>query len=455
MHVPNSGLNIIKLMRQYGYEAYFVGGCVRDCLLGITPNDWDICTNAVPSKVIEILSNNNIKYHTVGIEFGTVTALCKDNEYEITTYRKDGEYTDNRRPTTVELVTNLDDDLSRRDFTINAMAYDPLNKRIIDRFGGIQDLKHRRLVAVGDADRRFKEDALRILRALRFAIKYNLEVDEDTDNAIKDNYKLLDNISKERITSELEKILTSGESIVWYFLRYDYIIGQIIPELKPCFNFDQNSKYHKHDIYEHILYVVDACKSNKFEIRLAALLHDIGKPNSYVIGKDGYGHFYGHPDVSHEISVEVLNKRLRLTKEQSERVLTLVKYHDMTVASTKASVKRAMNKLGLDTMIDWCILKQADMDDHIFPDKKWKHFMDIGEIKRIMQEIIDEQSCFSLKDLAINGNDIIRELHIKPGKTIGVILNSLLNEVIDEQIENSYDKLLLRAKELKLEDKTE
>lgn len=445
--IPISALNIIKIIQSYGYEAYFVGGCVRDLLLDKTPNDWDICTNAKPDEIISILKSNKYRYHTVGIEFGTVTAICKDDEYEITTYREDGDYTDNRRPDAVNFVLNIDGDLSRRDFTINAMAYDPVNNKVIDKYNGYRHLKEGKLVAVGDADKRFKEDALRILRALRFAIKYNLEIDEDTDNAMKDNYMLLYNISYERITAELEKILTCGEPVWEYFMRYDYIIGQVIPELRPCFGFDQNNKYHLHDVYEHILYVVDGCKTTKFEIKLAALLHDIGKPASYVEDAEGWGHFYGHPEVSYEISQEVLKNRLRLTREQSERVLTLVKYHDITIANTKASVKRALNKHGEDWLKDWFILKQADMDDHIYP-KKVSWYMDIQELKNKMQQILDENACFTVKDLAINGKDLMNNLGLKPGKQIGLILNTLLNEVIDEKINNSYTELIERAKEI-------
>ncbi len=447
--IPGDAIKLIKIIQESGFEAYLVGGCVRDILLNKAPNDWDICTNATPDEILNVLKTNKIKYHTVGIEFGTVTAMCKNSEYEITTYREDGEYSDNRRPDGVNFVRNIEGDLSRRDFTINAMAFDPISKKLVDLFNGRQHLKQGKLVAVGDADRRFKEDALRILRALRFAIRYNLEIDEDTDNAIKDNYKLLSNISCERITSELEKILTSGEPIWEYFMKYDYIIGQIIPELKPCFKFDQNNKYHVHDVYEHILYVVDACETNKFEIKLAALLHDIGKPSSYTEDNEGWGHFYGHPEVSYEITLGVLRDRLRLTKEQFERVSLLVKYHDITIAKTKASVKRAMNKHGVDWLNDWFILKQADMDDHIYPDKKKSWFMNIPELKGLMQIILDENSCFSIKDLQINGKDIMDSLGLKPGKHIGLILNTLLNEVIDEKVNNEHSELLQRAMELK------
>ena len=339
--IPHNAINLIIALNEKGYEAYLVGGCVRDSLLGKTPKDWDICTSATPEQTIEVLKSNKYKFHTVGIEFGTVTALMRQRkinescivsekeEYEITTFRKDGTYTDNRRPNEVELITDLVLDLSRRDFTINAMAYDPINKILINIFNGYEHLKEGKLVAVGEADKRFKEDALRILRALRFAIILGLEIEENTDNAIKDNYTLLYNVSYERITSELEKILTSGEPIWEYFMRYDYIIGQIIPEMRPCFKFDQNNKYHIHDVYEHILYVVDACKSNKFEIKLAALLHDIGKPAAYVEDENGWGHFYDHPEISYELTLGIIKNRLRLTKEQAERVSTLVKYHDI------------------------------------------------------------------------------------------------------------------------------
>ena len=257
--------------------------------------------------------------------------------------------------------------------------------------------------------------------------------------------KTLDRVSKERITDELYKILTCGKPIKTWFMVCSDIVKEIIPELEQCFNFNQNNKYHKHDVYEHILSVVDNCKSNKFEIKLAALLHDIGKPSAYTVGDDGWGHFYGHPDISYDMSKKILTKHLRLTTGQLERTLDLILYHDISIANTKASVKRALNKYGIEMLEDWFILKQADMDDHIYPDNKWKYYIDIPELKNKLQAIIEEDTCFSLKHLAIDGNVLIKELKLKPSKLIGEILNTLLEEVIDEKIDNESNILLTRA----------
>lgn len=446
--IPVIALNLIHEIQDSGYEAYLVGGCVRDMMLNNEPNDWDICTNALPEQTIEILKNNGRKFHTVGIEFGTVTAMCNSAEFEITTYRADGNYTDNRRPDAVKYQSDIREDLKRRDFTINAMAYDPINKELIDLFNGLDDLDNCIIRTVGEPDVRFEEDALRILRALRFAITLDFDISLDTLAEMERKVELLDKISKERITSELEKILTSGKKVRKWFMRCKYIIKQIIPELECCFHFNQNNKYHTHDVYEHILYVVDNCKSNKFEIKLSALLHDVGKPEAYVEDELGQGHFYGHPEISYRITKDILNKRMRLTTEQSERVLNLVFYHDMTIAKTRPSIKRALNKHGLDMLNDWFILKQADMDDHIYPNKEHKYFIDIPVIMEVINSIIEEQSCFSLKDLDINGNQIMKELGLKPGKQIGIILNTLLEEVIDEKIINDNKVLLARAQEI-------
>lgn len=446
--IPAGAIRLIDLFNKSGYEAYLVGGCVRDLLLKEKPHDFDICTNAHPDKIKQILEDNNCKYHTIGIKFGTITAMCNDGEYEITTYRTDGEgYSDNRRPDKVEFVSELSLDLSRRDFTINALAYNPTQNEIVDMFNGYKDLIEHRLVAVGDADKRFKEDALRILRALRFAIKYDLQIEEKTKKAMRDNIKLLNKLSKERVASELEKILTSGKEIKKWFMEYDWLIAEVIPEIKPTIGFDQNNKYHKHEVYEHMLAVVDGCKTNNFEIKLSALLHDIGKPDSYTEDEEGWGHFYGHPKVSAEITEKILKNRLRLSNEQSSLVLELVEYHDMTIGKTKASVRRALNKHGKDFLDKWIILKEADIADHKHADKIREHY-NLENINELITEILEEESCFSLKDLDVNGLDIMETLKMRPGKQVGEILNTLLNEVIDEKVENSKEVLLAKAIEL-------
>lgn len=446
--IPSDAIRVIETLNNSGYEAYLVGGCVRDMLMGVEPHDWDICTNATPDETKRVMKEHKIYTFDSGIKHGTITAVLNGENYEVTTYRSEADYSDGRHPDRVEFITDIHEDLKRRDFTINAMAYNPLTDELIDDFNGHLDLQNGIIRAVGNASERFDEDSLRILRALRFAIKYQFNIDEYTSLSMHRQRGLLVNISKERITDEVRKMLTSGKPVKVHFMEYKDIIGTIIPEIIPCFNFNQNNKYHKHDVYEHILYVVDNCNTTKFEIKMAALLHDIGKPKAYIEDMGGWGHFYGHPQISYEMSQSILRNDFRVSTEQLERTLELILYHDMEVASTKASVKRALNKHGVDFMYDWFILKQADMDDHIYPNKNCNYIIDISGIEARIQQILDEQSCFSLKDLAIGGKDIMTKLGVKPGKHIGIILNTLLEEVIDEKISNESDVLLNKAVEI-------
>jgi tRNA nucleotidyltransferase (CCA-adding enzyme) len=443
--IPDDVLKVLKVIQSSGYEAYIVGGCVRDIILGYNPHDWDICTNCTPDKTKELLNSNDIKVTTVGIEYGTVVALMSTQEVEVTTYRKDGQYSNNRKPDSVTYATDIIEDLSRRDFTINAMAIDPINMRFVDRFNGLEDIQNKVLRCIGKSDERFQEDALRILRALRFAIKYQFRIETLTSESMLSNRELLDNISKERITNELLKILQCKKEISQYFLDYHDIIFQIIPELKVTYNFDQRNQYHRHNLYEHILTVTDNCKeSGDFIIRLAALLHDIGKPEAFTMDSKGYGHFYGHPVVSARISKDILEKRLVLTTQQKERVLELVEFHDCYIANTRKSVKKAMNRHGVDFLNQWIVLKQADIDDHVkIEGEDWFHMP--VYVKDWMQKILDDNDCFSLHDLKVNGTDIMSELNLKPCKQVGIILHTLLDKVINEEIQNEREVLLQEA----------
>lgn len=424
------------------YEAYIVGGCVRDLLLGIKPNDYDICTSATPKEVEEVFTDNRII--ETGLQHGTVTIMMNGIGYEITTYRIDGEYSDNRRPDSIKFTTDLVKDLERRDFTINAMAYNHKDG-LVDPFSGYRDLKNRLIRCVGNAENRFSEDALRILRAMRFSIRYGFEIEIMTSLYMDILRVNLLNISKERITSEFEKMLSCGKQVKLVFYKYYKIITTIIPELDICFGFNQHNRYHRHDVYSHMLFVTDYCDTNDFVIKLAAMLHDIGKPETYTVGDDGYGHFYGHPEVSYEICKEVLSKSFRLSNEQYDEIRLLVRYHDMDLATTKKSVKRALNKLGESTLRKWLILKLADRKDHIgFSEQEICD--DLNKIEDILNEIIEHHDCFSLKDLAVNGSDLI-EIGYKPGKVLGDTLNSLLQMVIDGE-SNNKERLLKVANEM-------
>lgn len=447
--IPSDVIKLISVLTENNKSAYIVGGCVRDLILGEEPHDYDICTELTPEETMKLLDLNNIVFYESGIAFGTITAILNKNEYEITTYRKETGYEDSRHPNKVVFVRDIHEDLKRRDFTINAMAYNPLTDEFVDDFNGLQDLCDGIIRAVGDANKRFKEDALRILRALRFSIRFQCTIEEETLIAMKRNAGLLDNISKERITDELRKMLTCGKPIRHAFLKCDWLIGQVIPEIKDCFHFNQNNKYHKHDVYEHILTVVDNCKTTKFEVKMAALLHDIGKPKAYVEDEEGYGHFYGHPKISYDMSCELLKKHFRLSNEQYKEITDLVLYHDMEVIPKKSSVKRAISKFNdITAFTDWFISKQADMDDHKYPEGNCRYKIDISGIKKVLQQIIDEHSALNVRDLEINGNILMKEFGLKPGKQIGFILQTLLDEVIDEKIDNDAEKLLLRSHEL-------
>lgn len=444
--IDNKLMGLFKILKQNNVEAYLVGGCVRDLYLGVKPNDFDICSSATPDELISLLKKLNMNYFESGIQYGTITVIIDNEQYEITTFRKETGYSDKRHPDKIEYTKDIHEDLCRRDFTINAMAYNPLDETLIDDFGGLTDIKNKLIRCVGNAEDRLKEDSLRILRAMRFSLKYQFNIDENTSKAIHTNVKGLNDISKERITSELEKMLTIDKNIRDIFIEFSDVISEIIPEIGKCVNFNQNNKYHKHDVYEHSLAVVDGCKTNDFIIKLAGLLHDIGKPDSYSVDEDGHGHFYGHPEISYKITQDVVKNDLKLTREQSDRLLWLVKYHDMNTVTNVKSIRRLLNKHGVAYINDWFILKESDLLDHInmkdiFIDSFYK-------MKERTYEQINNKACFDVKDLNINGKILMDELNLKTGKTIGEILKALLEEVINESVVNETNELINKAKEI-------
>lgn len=443
MRVPFAVKELNKMFTERGHELYLVGGCVRDYLMGKEPHDYDMCTSAFPTETIETLTANGISYTAKGIAFGTVVAVIDGEEYEITTYREDALYKDKRHPDSVSFVRDINSDLSRRDFTINAMAMNITTGEIVDPFDGKKDLENKIIKSVRDPYLRFDEDGLRILRAMRFAIKFGFEIEEETKQAMHENVMDLEFVSKERVTEEFRKTLTLNKPISSIFMEFNDIVSYLIPEIKECVGFNQNNKYHKHDVYEHLLAVTDLADTNKFEIKMAALLHDIGKPKSYVVGEDGYGHFYGHPAVSKEMCVDLLKNDFRLTREETALILNLVEFHDEYIASTKKSVKKFIAKHGKDFLDDWFILKNADFNDHIIDKSNvpsW--YTDISIIKEFERQLEEEENCFSLKDLAVNGNDVKEVLGLKEGKEVGKALNRLFEMVLNDEVENTKDALL-------------
>lgn len=436
-YYANLALNLLK---SAGFEAYVVGGCVRDSLLGEIPNDWDITTSALPEDTLKVFKDYRVI--ETGIKHGTVAVLIDDNLLEITTYRVDGEYKDNRHPENVTFTRNLALDLARRDFTINALACDA-DGRLIDEFGGVADLEAKRICCVGEPDERFAEDALRIMRALRFSATLDFDIEARTAKSIRRNKDLLKNIAAERITEELLKLLCGkGPRVTDILIEYRDVFAVIIPELEPCFDFDHQNIHHVYDIYNHIAYSVGASKPLP-DVRLALLLHDIGKPHVFTVDENGTGHTYKHAEVSYELSKTVLS-RLRLPTDFYETVLTLVRYHDYPVQPEKRYIKRRLNKFGPEILEKLMLVKVGDNAAHNM--ETGDFYPEIVEVQKLMAEVLAEGDCFSLKGLDITGNDIISLGYTGP--KVGEILNELLMEVIEETIPNEHSKLIERAKEI-------
>ena len=434
-----NALRLVHILSENGFQAFYVGGCVRDALIGQQPHDIDICTDALPEQVLSMLHENKIYSLEVGVRFGTVIAVLDNEQYEITTFRCDGVYTDSRRPDEVQFVQSLQEDVSRRDFTINAMAFDPLECELIDFYNGYEDLKSGLIRCVGNANERFNEDALRMLRALRFAIRYGFHIEEETALAIHENRFLLQNISKERITSEFEKIFSYNRPIHNIFLEFSDVVATIIPEIDSCIGFDQNNKYHCHDVYEHMLNVCDMCDTTDFNVKLAALLHDIGKPECYTEDEEGYGHFYGHPEVCAQIVEKVLKNNFRVSNADYGEIVTLVKFHDIRPSNTDRSARKLIINIGKDRVDKWVILKNADIADH---NGVAEYYVDLPLVIERAHKLIEEQDCFKITDLEVSGKDVMSILNIKTGKKVGLVLKDLFDRVVDGEVENDREQLI-------------
>ena len=431
--MPYEVENIIDTLMKSGYEAYAVGGCVRDSLMGKAPQDWDICTDARPEQTMRVFSDKRVI--ETGLKHGTLALIIDGSSYEITTFRQDGEYRDNRRPDSVEFVSDIKKDLARRDFTINALAYNHM-RGLVDCFGGVSDIENRMLRCVGSAKLRFEEDALRIMRALRFASTLGFEIERETDEAICLEKELLKNISSERISTELSKMLL-GESVGKVLLKYGDTLAVVIPEIKPMFGFKQNTPYHYLDVWEHTVKSVEEAPKD-LTLRLTMLLHDIGKPSCYKFF-DGKGHFHGHPGVSLEMAKRILT-RLKYDNNTAYMVTTLVRYHDVRILPESKDVRRWLSRIGEEALRALIEVKRADKlaQAEIFRQPA-QDTLDI--ISKKIDEIITQQGCFSLKTLAVDGSDLIA-LGIPEGKQIGESLSRLLDMVIDEKLPNDRECLL-------------
>lgn len=440
INISESAQHIMDMLTNAGYKAYVIGGCVRDCLLSKMPHDIDITTNATPDEVKVVLNAGNIKTIDTGLKHGTITAVINDEPYEITTFRIDGEYKDNRRPETVEFTTDIVKDLARRDFTMNAIAYNKA-EGFIDPFGGCNDIQSKVIKAVGDPNQRFREDALRIMRAIRFASVFNFKIEAKTKEAIFTNKELLRNIAVERLYKELCTLLV-GANVKSVLDEYKEVIAVIIPEIAPMFNCEQNHPWHIYNVWNHTTTAVASAPKNDI-IRLALLLHDIGKPSVVTVGEDGITHFLGHGKESVKIAEQIL-KRMRVSNRVYNEVITLVEYHDAFVNADNVNVKRLLSKLGEDYMRDLLEVCIADNKGQN-PELANSQIETIRGIGRKIDEIIASEQAFQIKDLAINGFDLIN-LGFK-GPIIGEILDDVLENVVNEELTNGKDEILHYIKE--------
>lgn len=438
--LPENVEYIIDTFYNAGYKAYAVGGCIRDSLMGNSPNDWDICTNALPNQVKQVFPTHEII--DTGLKHGTVTLLIDKIPYEVTTFRTESTYSDNRRPDSVIFVTSVHEDLSRRDFTVNAIAYNQY-ENIIDSFGGRADIKNAVIKTVGNPDTRFNEDALRILRAIRFASTLGFSIENETKKSIHKNKHLLKNIAVERIWSEFKKLII-GKNSVEILREFADVIAVFIPNITPMIGFNQNNPMHCYDVWEHTLCALQHADNN-LSVRLSVLFHDIGKPLTYFEDEEGIGHFYGHNKESKKITLDTLTALKAETKLKNE-VATLVDFHDRVINPTEKSVKRMIFKIGSPQLFEKYIqIKLCDIKAQTpsVIDERVKIIEEVIKIYNRLQN--NNKLVTTVKDLSINGNDIIL-LGEQSGKNIGKILNELLEQVISNQLENNRKKLLEMAK---------
>lgn len=433
-HIAKPAQYIIEALEKHGYEAYAVGGCIRDILTGREPKDWDIATNALAQDVKRCFYND--KMIETGLRHGTVTVLIDHMPVEITTYRVDGNYSDNRRPDEVRFVDSLEQDLSRRDFTINAMAYHP-NKGLFDPFGGQSDIGDKIIRCVGNADERFKEDALRIMRALRFSSDLNFSIEKQTSISIHQNKNLLKRIANERFINEFNKLLV-GENAATILNEYSDVIAVMIPEIKVMVGFDQKNPHHHLDVWQHTVKSIENCPRDII-IRLTMFFHDSGKPDKFFTDEKGIGHFYGHPKRSAQIAEAVMS-RLRYDKNTINEVKILITNHDNPIPPKETKIKIWLGKIGETMMRKLLNIKRADAKAQN-PAFVKQRLNEIDKVEKILNKIIREDQCFCLKDLAVTGSDLIAA-GVAQSPQLGAILETLLSLVINGQIKNERQQLL-------------
>lgn len=440
IRMPEKVGEIINMLNQNGYEAFAVGGCVRDSILGKTPQDWDITTSAKPFEVKRIFKRTI----DTGIEHGTVTVMLGKDGFEVTTYRVDGEYEDNRHPKQVAFTANLKEDLARRDFTINAMAYNPFSG-VVDEFNGLEDLKHGIIRCVGTASERFDEDALRILRAIRFSAQLGFGIEEETRAAMKMKAGHLENISAERIQAELVKLLISDHPDR---IQEAYRLGitkVILPEYDAMVGVAQNTPNHIYTVDKHTLIALKSIEASPV-LRLTMLMHDMGKPEVKKTLEDGRDIFYRHPEVSARMARTIL-KRLKFDNDTLDKVVRLVKWHGLKYNAEAVDVRKALNRVGRDIFEDFIKVQTADVLAKS-PAVIERKLNLLKEKERLYRQIIEENQCFEIKSLAVNGRDLIAA-GIEAGPLLGAVLERLTEEVIEDQSLNTKEKLIALALEVK------
>lgn len=442
IQLPKSVLEILNKFDKEGYEIYVVGGAVRDILMGKIAHDWDFTTNAKPEEILKVIPDGFYDN-----QFGTVGLSVPDfgEPFEITTFRTEQGYSDSRHPDKISWGKTLEEDVSRRDFTINALA---INSKfeIIDLFDGQKDIKNKTIKAVGNPDERFSEDALRMMRAVRIATELGFSIEDKTFEAIKKNVPIINKIAKERIKEELFKIISSPNPYQGMLtFRKSGLMTEILPELEKCFGVEQKSpgRHHIYDVGNHLLMSLKNCKSTDTITRFATLIHDIGKPQTYKKLDTGVITFYNHEMVSTRIAENIAD-RLKFSKKDKEKFIILVRWHQFTVdeRQTDSAIRRILRNVGKENMEDMLSLRVADRLGGGATETSWR----LEEFKKRLIEV--QKQPFSIKDLKINGNDVMKELNIKPSPKVGQILEELFNQVVENKIKNDRESLLERLKSL-------
>lgn len=446
MEIPVQAEKILDVLHGAGYEAFVVGGCVRDSVLGRTPGDWDITTSASPQEIKGLFARTI----DTGIAHGTVTVMINGEGYEVTTYRIDGVYEDSRHPKDVTFTSSLHEDLRRRDFTINAMAYSH-ETGIVDIFGGMKDLQDKVIRCVGNARERFSEDALRMLRAVRFAGQLGFSIDESVRDAIRGMADSLDHISVERIREEIVKLLISPHPS-WFRLAYETgITSVIMPEFDRLMVQSQNNPHHSYTTGEHTLLAMESIPASAV-LRLAMLFHDIGKPDVCVTDENGRDHFHGHAARSEEITYRIM-KRLKFDNVTLSRVCNLVKNHSLYPQLSAKDIRFAAFGMGPDMFDDYLLVKRADILSQN-PDVIQSKLNYLEEVSRIWNEIKLQGDCLSMKQLSLKGTDLISD-GMKPGPELGRLLERLLFEVLEHPHLNTKDYLLEKSRQLRNQTETQ